>query len=92
MSKPINNPKKQETDYGTYTPMFFDGNFRYDNYKPRDSATSFTESTEAIMCLSNTDLSEVKQSEPTVQEREKCHACFAGYAHTVALCSYRQSN
>ena len=88
MSKQINNPKKQETDYGTYTTMFFDGNFRYDNYEP--SNKYLTESTEAIMCLSNTDLSEVKQSNPTVKEREKCHACFAGYPHTVALCSNNQ--
>jgi hypothetical protein len=84
----IQNPITQETQYGSYTPIFFEGNFRYDNYK---SKVTGEEMTEAVLALNNPDFSPV-QTKRTYDSMNKCHCCFAGYAHTVNLCNNSRNN
>ena len=86
--KPIQNPITQETKYGSYTPVFFDGNFRYDNYKSKLSGEEIMES---VLALNNQDFSPV-QTERTYESGKNCHCCFAGYAHTIHLCQNRVNN
>jgi hypothetical protein len=78
--------------YGTYTPQFFEGAYRYDLYKPHDSQTVFSETIESVMCTGHNDFSPVKTSRATYEDRTNCHCCFAGYAHTVELCNDRNNN
>lgn len=81
----INNPQTQITKYGTYTPAFFEGRFRYDVWI---SDSTKEESLDAIMCLDHSDLSPV-QTNRTYEQACNCHCCFASYGHTVALCNDR---
>lgn len=95
--KQITGAKTQNCIYGSYTPIGFsnDGKFRYDKYisfGPEYFPSDFSNTVEVILCLNNKDLSPVKTGSPTVEMRENCHCCFAGYAHTEALCNNRQVN
>jgi hypothetical protein len=82
MKVQISNPKIQETQYGSYTPVFFEGSFRYDLYK---SKLTGDEVIDSILSMGASDLSPV-QTVHTYESRKKCHCCFAGYGHTVNLC------
>jgi hypothetical protein len=91
----IQNAPKQNATHGAYTPLFFENGVRYDNYSPYLTDTpyspgSFSDSVHAVLCLNENDLSPIKTERPTLTEMEKCHSCFASYAHTVNLCSNRQ--
>lgn len=83
----IKNATEQFATYGSYKPVSFNDNIRYDEY--RSFSTGNIECIEPVLALNNNDLSPVKIERATVEEREKCHCCFAGYAHTVALCNNR---
>lgn len=79
----------QTTAHGEYMPLYFDSGIRYDRYTAKVTGET---ATEAVLAIDNSDLSHVKTGRATVQERENCHCCFAGYAHTVNLCNSRQNN
>ena len=91
MKTTIKQANKQVTDYGTYTPQYFEGSYRYDLYKPHNSETEFSETIEAVMCIGHNDFSAVKTSRATYENRINCYCCFAGYAHTVDLCNDRNN-
>jgi hypothetical protein len=85
----ISHPTKQTTKYGSFLPKYFEGSFRYDLYT---SHSTGDEVLEHILSLGKNDFSPVKIESATYAERKKCHCCFAGYSHTVALCEDRQQS
>lgn len=78
----------QETTYGTITVTGFSkcGRHRYHDYKSKQDGEITSES---ILCLDGNDNSPLQTVRATVEMRENCHCCFAGYGHTVALCNDR---
>lgn len=85
----ISNPAIQHLTYGSAKPLFFEGRTRYHeytNYKTQEVVH------ESVLCLDSNDLSPIKTGSATYEERQNCHCCFAGYAHSIDLCNKSQAN